>query len=74
MPSVASVEGKCLLISVLFVNISPVLTRIRTIAKNVEYAGRLTQNIFFFSWKVYEYNIYAKSSTRVLEINVGDKN
>ena len=48
MPSVASVEGKCLLISVLFVNISPVLTRIRTIAKNVEYAGRLTQNIFFF--------------------------
>ena len=73
MPSVASVEGKCLLISVLFVNISQVLTRIRTIAKNVEYAGRLTQKIFF-SWKVYEYNIYAKSSTRVLEINVGDKN
>ena len=48
MPSVASVEGKCLLISVPFVNISPVLTRIRTIAKNVEYAGRLTQKIFFF--------------------------
>ena len=48
MPSVASVEGKCLLISVLFVNISPVLTRIRTIAKNVEYAGRSTQKIFFF--------------------------
>ena len=48
MPSVASVEGKCLLISVLFANISPVLTRIRTIAKNVEYAGRLTQKIFFF--------------------------
>ena len=48
MPSVASVEGKCLLISVLFVNISQVLTRIRTIAKNVEYAGRLTQKIFFF--------------------------
>ena len=51
MPSVASVEGKCLLISVLFVNISPVLTRIRTIAKNVEYAGRLTQKIFFFHGK-----------------------
>ena len=38
--SVASVEGKCLLISVPFVNISPVWTRIRTIVKNVEYAGR----------------------------------
>ena len=40
--SVVSVEGKCLLISVPFVNISPVWTRIRTIVKNVEYAGRST--------------------------------
>ena len=40
--SVVSVEEKCLLISVPFVNISPVWTRIRTIVKNVEYAGRST--------------------------------
>ena len=38
--SVVSVEGKCLLISVPFVNISPVWIRIRTTVKNVEYAGR----------------------------------
>ena len=42
VPSVVSVEEKCLLISVPSVNISPVWTRIRTIVKNVEYAGRST--------------------------------
>ena len=44
--SVGSVEGKCLLISVPFVNISPVWTRIRTIVKNVEYAGRSRETSF----------------------------
>ena len=44
--SVVSVEEKCLLISVPFVNISPVWTRIHTIAKNVEYAGRSRETSF----------------------------
>ena len=44
--SVASVEGKCLLISVPSVNILPVWTRIRTIVKNVEYAGRSRETSF----------------------------
>ena len=44
--SVVSVEGKCLLISVPSVNILPVWTRIRTIVKSVEYAGRSRETSF----------------------------
>ena len=46
VPSVVSVEGKCLLISVPSVNISPVSTKIPIIVKNVEYAGRLKESLF----------------------------
>ena len=46
VPSVVSVEGRCLLISVLSVNISPVSTKIPIIVKNVEYAGRLKESLF----------------------------
>ena len=47
VPSVVSVEGRCQLISVPSVNILPVWTRIRTIVKNVEYAGISSRKIFF---------------------------
>ena len=47
---VVNVEGKCLLISVPFASILLVLTRIRTTAINVEFAGGL--NITFFVSKI----------------------
>ena len=67
VPSVVSVGAKCQHISVLSASISPVLTKIHIIAKNVEFAGRWLPIICCYSGKIMTVVINKRCSRQTLQ-------